>query len=206
MSEPENSARKITRVMPDLLHWTVQDDRIQFRSDSHAVREGDQCVLIDPLPLEEKILTELGHVGAICLTGSCHQRAAWRYRRRFGVKVYAPQGAEGLEETADVSYGNGERLPGELLAVHAPGPTRVHYAFLLDRGDGTLFCADILVNREGELEFVPDEHMDEPGKTRDTARKFLNLKFSALCFDHGAPMTEGAREAIERLLSKSPAG
>ena len=206
MSEPKNSARKVTRVMSGLLHWSVQDDRIQFRSDAHAVREGERCVLIDPLPLEEQALAELGGVEAICLTGSCHQRAAWRYRKQLGAKVHAPEGAEGLEEIPDVWYRAGERLPGGLLAVHAPGPTEVHYAFLMERNGGVLFCADILVNREGELEFVPDKYMDEPQKTRHTARNFLDLRFSILCFDHGAPMTEGVKEAIERLLTKSPAG
>jgi glyoxylase-like metal-dependent hydrolase (beta-lactamase superfamily II) len=206
MSEPKNRARKVTEVVPGVLHWTLHDNRIDFRSDAHAVQEQGRTILIDPLPLVEEALADLSPIEAILLTGSCHERSAWRYRKQFGVKVYAPAGAEELGESADEEYRKGDKLPGGLVAVHAPGPTEVHYAFLLELAGGVLFCADILVNKEGELEFVPDKYMDEPHKTRETARGFLDLQFATLCFDHGAPMTEGGREAIERLLAKRASG
>lgn len=206
MSEPRSRARSIDTVVPGILHWSLRDDRIDSRSDAHAVVEAGRSVLIDPLPLVEKALQDLGNVEAICLTGSCHQRSAWRYRRRFGVKVYAPEGAEGLEEKPDVWYGKGARLPGGLVAVHAPGPTEVHYAFHLERGRGALFCADILVYERGRLGFVPGEHQDDPDRTRETARRFLDLRFATLCFSHGAPLTKDPHAAIRKALEKRKTG
>ena len=50
-------------------------------------------VLIDPLPLTDAALAEMGKVAAICLTQGHHQRSAWHYRKLFGVPVYAPAGA-----------------------------------------------------------------------------------------------------------------
>lgn len=200
MSEPRNRARKLHEVVPGLLHWTVHDDRIDHRSDAHAVEEGGRTVLIDPLPLADEALERLGKVEAICLTGSCHQRSAWRYRRHFGAKVYAPAGAQGLEEDPDVRYAKGQRLPGGLVAIHAPGPTEAHFAFHLEREPGMLFCADILMNEDGKLSFVPAEYQDEPERTRETARRFLELRFAILCFDHGAPLTKDPRAAIRKAL------
>lgn len=196
MSEPTARASKFTRVAPGLLHWTLHDDRIDFRSDAHAVRGRRGAVLIDPLPLTDAALARIGKVEAICLTGSCHQRSAWRYRRLLGVRVYAPHGARGLLEKPDVAYADGARLPGGLVAVHAPGPTRVHYALHRTAGRGIVFCADVLTRRGAGVRFIDDAYQDAPRVTRASARTLLRLRFGILCFDHGAPMMHGAKAAI----------
>jgi glyoxylase-like metal-dependent hydrolase (beta-lactamase superfamily II) len=200
MSEPKGRARKVETVVPGILHWSLMDDRIESESHAHAVSAGGKSVLIDPLPLEEAALKDLGRIEAICLTGSCHQRSAWRYRKQFGVKVYAPKGAEGLDEKPDVEFGAGDRLPGGLTAVHAPGPTDVHYAFLSESGAGALFCADILTHDGKKVGFVPDEYQDDPEVTRRTAKRFLDLKFVTLLFDHGTPITKDPHAAIRKAL------
>lgn len=201
MSEPKGQAKRAVEVAPGIYHWSVQDDRIEFRSDAYAIIERSGTVLIDPLPLADEELERLGSIRAICLTGSCHQRSAWRYRRTFGATVHAPAGALGLEEEPDISYRAGYKLPGGLVPLHAPGPTEVHYAFLRDTGSGALFCADVLVHAEaGNLRFVEDGYQDEPERTRETARAFLDLRFETLCPAHGEPLTHGAREAIRHAL------
>jgi glyoxylase-like metal-dependent hydrolase (beta-lactamase superfamily II) len=200
MSEPKNHANKVERVTPEILNWHLRDDRINFRSDAYALARGGRSVLIDPLPLAEPVLKELGEVEAICITGTCHQRSAWRYRRQFGVKVHAPEGAEELEEQPDAWYRAGDRLPGGLVAVHVPGPAGVHYAFQLDKGDGALFCADVLYREKDSLGFIPDKYQDDPKRTRDTARRLLDLRFGVLCFSHGAPLSSDPHGAIRKAL------
>src|ERR1044071_4995313 len=79
MSEPRSKARTIEKVAPGILNWLLHDDRIDYRSDAHAVVLRGKTVLIDPLPLTSAALGRLGKVEAICLTGSWHQRAAWTY-------------------------------------------------------------------------------------------------------------------------------
>lgn len=196
MSEPGSRARKVTQIAPGLLHWTLHDDRIDFRSDAHAVTTRRGAILIDPLPLADAALASIGPVEAICLTGSCHQRSAWRYRLLLGVPVYAPRGGRGFEEKPDIAYESGARLPGGLVAVHAPGPTRVHFAFHRRAGRGILFCADILTREGAGVRFIDDDYQDAPHVTRKTARSLLRLRFGVLCFDHGAPMKRGAKKAI----------
>src|SRR5262249_36257497 len=158
MSEPTARAAKITRVAPGLFHWTLHDDRIDFRSDAHAVTGRRGAVLIDPLPLTDAALAKLGRVEAICLTGSCHQRSAWRYRKLLGVPVHAPRGARGLEEKPDFTYIDDAWLPGGLVAVHAPGPTRVHFTFHRRTGRGIVFCADILTREGAGVRFIEDAY------------------------------------------------
>jgi hypothetical protein len=67
------------------------------------------AVLIDPLPLADDALEQLAPVEAICLTSQCHQRCAWRYRDRFGARVYAPA-TRPMEQEPD-EHGTGPDAP-----------------------------------------------------------------------------------------------
>lgn len=203
MSEPKTVAQQATEVVPGVWRWTVHDDRIDYESDAHAVVENGRVVLIDPLPLEETALKGLGTITAICLTAKCHQRSAWRYRKQFGVKVYAPEGARPMEEEPDVFYRAGDLLPGGLQVIHTPGPEEVHFAFWLTRDPGVLFCPDLLMHGEGKaLEFVPAQFHDDPVETRRSVERLLTLPFSALCFNHGAPVTYDPHAALREVLKR----
>ena len=203
MSEPQAIAQKTEEIVPGVWRWYVHDDRIDFESDAHAVVEGGRVVLIDPLPLKEVDLKRLGTVEAICLTAKCHQRSAWRYRKQFAVKVYAPEGVRPMEEEPDVLYRAGDQLPGGLQAIHTPGPESVHYAFWLAREQGVLFCPDLLMHGKGkELAFVPAEFHDNPAETQASVRRLLDLRFSVLCFNHGAPITGDPHAALREVLQR----
>lgn len=207
MSEPTTKAHLIEPVAPGVWRWHLFDDRIDFESDAHAVASDEGAVLIDPLPLAPKALRELGKVAAICLTAACHQRSAWRYRRKLRVKVYAPRGAREMDEAPDATYGAGDVLPGGLKAVPTPGPEPAHYAFLRRGRPSVLFCADLVMRAEGgALEFVSPEFHDDPASTRRSVRRLLGLRFSILCLDHGAPITRNPRAALAELLAREGPG
>ena len=203
MSEPSAVAQRIAEVVPGVWWWFVLDDRIDSESDAHAVVEDGRTTLIDPLPVAEAAWQRLGPIAAICLTAKCHQRSAWRYRTQFGVKVYAPAGVRPMEEDADVWYRAGDRLPGGLQAIHTPGPEEVHYGFLLARGPGVFFCPDLLMHGKGKVEFVPAEFHADPAATYASVRRLLDLRFSVLCFNHGAPITQDPHAALRDLLQRT---
>jgi glyoxylase-like metal-dependent hydrolase (beta-lactamase superfamily II) len=167
-----------------------------------VVRRG-RAVLVDPLPLAPRALASVGRVTAIVLTIQSHQRSAWRYRRRFGVEVHAPSGAEGLEEEPDRWYEHGAELPGGLTALHAPGPCEASYALLAPRLDGGVLFAGDLVTRgdDGPLGLVPDRYQDAPRRTRASIRSLARLRFAILCPGHGAPVVEDAPRALRAALA-----
>lgn len=201
MSEPRATAEQLEEVVPGVWRWHVLDDRIDFESDAHAVSADRGAVLIDPLPLADAALERLRPIVAICLTAACHQRSAWRYRKAFGARVYAPSNSREMDEEPDVRYGEGEMLPGGLAAVHAPGPEEAHYAFLRAGAPAVLFCPDLVMrDRGGALTFVPAEYHEDPQATRDSVRRLLDLSFDILCFDHGAPITKNPHQALRELL------
>jgi glyoxylase-like metal-dependent hydrolase (beta-lactamase superfamily II) len=204
MSEPTTRAKSVEEILPGLFHWTLEDDRIHSRTHSYAISSEEGTVLIDPLPLEAAALTSLKNVKAICLTGRFHQRSAWRYQKQFGVPVYAPTGAKNLEGTQDHWYSDGDELPGGLTAVHAPGPTDVHYVFLYDHPRGqVLFLADLLSRRAENdyFTFVPRTYQDYPDQTRETVRFLMeNYNIEILCPNHGFPVLHDGKAALKEAL------
>lgn len=208
MSEPKTAADRVDEVVPGVLHWSVVDDRIDHRSEAYAVRTPDGpggLVLIDPLPLDDERTAAIEEEGvaAICLTGGFHQRSAWRLAERFGAAIWMPRGAKGLEGEPDHWYDADDRLPGALRALHAPGPTEPHACLMLERSAGAvLFGADLLMRGDdGLLAFVPDEHQDEPERTRESVRRLLPLRPATLCPAHGAPVVQDALGAMKAALA-----
>lgn len=203
MSEPSSAAVRVEKILPSVLHWSVEDDRIGARSEAYAMVRHGRSVLIDPIRVAPRALAALGRVSAIVLTIQSHQRAAWRYRRRFGVEVHAPEGAEGLEEEPDRWYGDAATLPGGLRAIHAPGPCEASYGLVAARpGRGPiLFVGDLLVRGEdGPLRFVPDRYQDAPRRTRTSVRALLRIGAEVVCPGHGAPVLEGGAAALRAAL------
>ncbi len=203
MSEPQAEAQALEEVVAGVFSWHVADDRIGgFMSAAHAVQGDNGYVLIDPLPLVDAELVRLEPVEAIVLTAAGHQRSSWRYRARFGVPVYAPEGARETDEEPDARYGADAPLPGHLLAVHSPGPEDAHYAFLRERDGGVLFSPDLMMRLpDGALVLVPAEYHDDPAETRRSIELELELPFSVLCLNHGQPIVDDPKRAIRDLLA-----
>jgi hypothetical protein len=205
MSEPKAVAERVEEVVPGVWTWSVHDERIDFVSTAHAVAGTDGVVLIDPLPLDPDALHSLGDVAAICLTAGTHQRSAWRYRREFDVPVHAPALSRLIDEEPDERYGDGDQLPGGLLAVFTPGGGTTQHTFLLEREGGVAFVPDLMVNVPGRgLQITPDEYVHDSAEARRSMDKVLGLPFSVLCLNHGAPVTEDPKGAIRSLLVRHP--
>ena len=205
MSEPREIAPACERVADGVWHWRIANGAIGgATSSSQAVAAGDDLVLVDPVRLAQDALATLPRPTAICLTAKCHQRAAWRYQAEFGAPVWAPEGTVPMDGEPDHRYGAGDRLPGGLLAVHTPGPERVHYSFLLERDGGVLFCSDLLGRGPGSgLDFIPAQFHDDPAETRRSVERLVDLPFAMLCLDHGEPLTDDPKAAIRALLERT---
>jgi len=203
MTEPREIATEADEVLDGLYHWHIHNSAIGGGiSASHAVVSDDQCILVDPVRLAPGALAALPRPTAIVLTARCHQRSAWRYRREFGAEVWLPGDATAADEEPDRRYGEGDALPGGLAALRTPGPEWPHYSFLRAADPGVLFCSD-LVSHDGAggLTFVPPAYHEDPAETRRSVERLLDLTFTVICFDHGAPLTDDPKAALRRLLA-----
>jgi len=188
MSVPSGFAGSAVEALPGVLHWTMRDDRIDFRSDAWAVHGADGRVLIDPLPLSDEAIRTLGRVTAICLTAPSHQRAAWSLRGALGAPVWAPDGSVGLDAAPDRTFAAGARLPAGLTALDAPGPPGPHLALRWNAPDGraVLFVGDLLVGDGVRAPgLLPAEHLADPSAARATAARLGALGPDVLALAHG---------------------
>lgn len=203
MSEPREIAIHAEQVVAGLWHWSIANSAIGgSTSSSQAMAVDGGSVLIDPVRLAEDELGSLPRPTAIVLTAKCHQRSAWRYRSEFGAEVWAPEGAAATDEEPDRRYTEGDLVPGGLRAIRTPGPEAVHYCLLREEPPRILFCSDLLMgDGAGGLAFVPGEFHDDPAETRRSVERLAGLDFDVLCLDHGRPVTEDPRGAIEALLA-----
>ncbi|GEL74562.1 hypothetical protein MVI01_63460 [Myxococcus virescens] len=207
MSEPKGKAKRTSELVPGVHHWTLSDDRIGgARSDAYAVVDTDGAVvLIDPLPIDEEALRKLGNISAIVLTAGNHQRSAWRLRKAFKVPVWAPEGAQSLEEQPDFFYVAGDTLPGGLISFHTPGPTEAMYTLWMQQHPRAVaFISDLLTHEDGETpDFIPSEYQDEPLRTRHSVQRILDhLPVETLCFSHGAPILRDGARALRLALEE----
>jgi Metallo-beta-lactamase superfamily len=201
VSEPKTVASSVEEVVPGIRRWSIHDERIDFLGAAYAVGTGDGVVMIDPLPLEDEPLAELGRVEAIVLTCGSHQRCAWRYRRELGVEVYAPALAKEIDEEPDVRYGEGDTLPAGLDPVFTPGAGTTQHTLLL--GDPKVaFVPDMLVEApDGRVAMLASRWMYDPDEARRSVEKLLDLDFDVLCLAHGGAVTEDAKEAVRSALA-----
>jgi len=207
MTEPREIAARAEQVADGLWHWRIRNSSIGGGiSSSQAIAVDGGLVMIDPVRLADDALAALPRPTAVVLTAKCHQRAAWRYRREFGAEVWLPDDAPAADEEPDRRYAEGDELPGGLRAMRTPGPEWPHYSFLRESAPGILFCSDLVGGGEdatAPLHFIPPEYHEDPAETRRSVGKLLDLPFSILCLDHGAPLVDDPQAALRRLLGSS---
>ncbi|PWU25126.1 MAG: MBL fold metallo-hydrolase [Candidatus Rokuibacteriota bacterium] len=193
----------MSEVVPGVWHWHLSDERIGGATGAaHAVRSGSSVVLVDPLPLVPQAMESLGSVEASCLTTSGHQRSCFRLRRELGAPVFAPAGAQAVEEEPDGRYDAGDRLPGGLLAYFTPGAGTRQFSLLLERDGGVLFTPDLFMNPpHGEFGLVSAQYMHDPEQVRVSIESLLDLDFSVLCMGHGIPVAQDPKAAIHAALA-----
>ncbi len=205
MTEPREIAEEAEETVAGLYHWRIHNANIGGAiSSSHALVVDTACVFIDPVRLADAALAALPKPSTVLLTARCHQRAAWRYRRELGAEVWLPADAAAADEEPDRRYGEGDTLPGGLVAVRTPGPEWPHYSFLRAGDPAVLFCSDLISHTGGgRLRFVAPEYHEDPGETRRSVERLLELPFVILCFAHGAPLLDDPKAALRRLLASS---
>ena len=198
MSEPKTRAKEVREVASGIRHWTIHDERIDYRSEAYAIDTAAGVVLIDPLPLEERALASLGRIVAIYLTGAFHQRAAWSLRETSRAPVLVPDGATALDGSPDGHYRDGERLAGGLVALERQGPRSPH--FVLRRGPA-LFIGDLLIRADdGPFLFAGEEHHDDLAATRESVRRLIEPGVEQLLPAHGPPALAGGAALIKAAL------
>ena len=105
----------------------------------------------------------------------------------------------------DHELSDGDQLPGPggLRAVHTPGHTAGHAAFLSSDHGGVLFVGDAAMYRSGKagpLSGFPTMFNEDIDGARASYRKLAELDFDTACFAHGGVLKGDAAAAFRRGL------
>ena len=186
------------QITNDLFVWHDYNPECKTDCSSTAVRTPEGFVLIDPIRLEEQALTRMvgdGKVAAILLTSANHERASAYQKERLDVPIYAPEGAQ-HDISADHWIKDGEILFQSLKAISLPGGGPGETAYLAAEA---LILGDALIHLDG-LAILPEKYCGNARLLHESLQALTYLSFEVVCFAHGLPIVQDAREKISHVV------
>jgi hypothetical protein len=184
-------------IAPGIHHWTAPHPNIGIEVSSYWLPELN--VLIDPLAVPD----DVDGIDEIVLSNRHHRRDMLAAHERFGAPIRAPRiGLHEFEEDDPVEpYDFEEPLAGGAITPHQVTDLWPDDCVLHIPPVNALAIADTVVHYGEELEFVPDQFMDDPdaekrGIREGLARLAENLDFEHLLVAHGTPIPGAGRERL----------
>lgn len=195
-------------ILPGVLTWSAFSERFNYDFNGYLVRDPAGNLAIDPVEMSPEVLEGLAREGVsrIVLTNRNHFRDAARLRARTGARVAV--------HPADAAFVKDKGVPVDdaLAAGETVGPLRVVDASGKSPGEvalhwparRVLVVGDACVGSPpGECGLLPEAVMDDPARLRASLRRLAReVDFDALLLCDGAPILEGARAALERLVAR----
>jgi len=180
-----------------IFHWTAPHPNIGVDVSSYWI--PGLKLLLDPIAVPD----EVEDVDCILLSCRHHVRDSLEAAERFGATVQAPR--TGMhdygEDTPIQAYDFGNSLVGGAVSAHQVGGLSPDESALHIPSVRALAIADGAIRYGDELDFVPDQYMDDPEKDKaDLKRGFGELAdqldFDVLLLAHGTPYPSGGRAAL----------
>ena len=112
------------------------------------------------------------------------------------------QTVESLQETND---GDDVAAAGGMKAIHTPGHTAGHLAYLWAHDGGVLFAGDAAGNIMGlgpPTSALGGMFTEDIAAAKESFRKLAALEFAVACFGHGGPIRGKAHAAFRRAVEK----
>jgi hypothetical protein len=197
-------------IASGLWHWTALQERIGIEVSSYYL-ERERVAIDVMLPAGGLAWFEQhGPPDHVLLSNRHHDRHSWRLHEEFGTTIHCIRnGLHELDGRGSVRpFEFGEELPGGIVAHEVNAICPDETALFVARHHA-LVCADGVIRMPGneELQFVPDNLMDDPAETKrglcDAYRRLLELDFDTLLLAHGEPIVGGAHEALRRFVEAS---
>jgi hypothetical protein len=198
----------VDEIVPGIWHWTARHPKIGIDVSSYYLVEP--AVLIDPMapPAVLDRLAELGPPREVLLTNRHHYRDCATVVGRFDCPVRASR--PGMHEFAGKSavqpFDFRDELAGGAVVAHevgaiCPDETALHVPSMK-----ALAVADGVIHYGEEIDFVPDQYLDDPPGTKRALkaayrRLVEELDFDHLLLAHGTPILDRGREALSRFAS-----
>jgi glyoxylase-like metal-dependent hydrolase (beta-lactamase superfamily II) len=194
-------------ILSGILTWPWFSARHGYDFNGWIVRHPQGNLCIDPVEMSSEVLEEISAEGVarVLLTNRNHFRASMRVKERTGARIAIhPKDAAFARErgtAVDDELRIGERVaPFAVVDAHgkSPGEIALHWP---ERG--ILLVGDACVGKPpGECALLPDAVIDDKSALIESLRRLAGLEFDSLLLGDGAPVLEGGRLALQRLVAK----
>jgi glyoxylase-like metal-dependent hydrolase (beta-lactamase superfamily II) len=194
-------------LVPDIFTWPWFSERFGYDFNGHLVRHPSGNLAIDPVEPSDADLAELVREGVarVLLTNRNHYRACAKLREATGARVAIHPADAGFlrerEVAVDDALEPGQTV-GPFTVVGAPGKSAGEIALhwperrILVVGDA---CVG---NPPGEVGLLPARAIDDAALLARSLRGLCELDFDVLLVGDGAPILEGGKAALERLVAR----
>ena len=198
----------IEEIVPGIAHWKAFHPGIGRIVHSSLVL--DSGTLIDPMVPEDGLegIGRWSEPRRIVLTNRHHFRHSRHIAERFDCPVLCHEA--GLSEFAAdqrvFGFAFGDRVAMDVQALELGCICAEETLLAISGRPGALCVGDAITrSSDGSLSFMPDAPLgDEPESVRECLRSrlqaVLDLDFDALLLAHGAPVLEGAKARLARLV------
>jgi glyoxylase-like metal-dependent hydrolase (beta-lactamase superfamily II) len=194
-------------ILPGILTWPWFSARHGYDFNGWFVRDPGGNVCIDPVEMTDDLLEEIAREGVarVLLTNRNHFRASMRVREKTKARIgIHPADAAFAREKGtiiDDELRVGQRI-GSFTVVDAhgksPGEVALHWP---ERR--ILLVGDACVGKPpGECALLPDAVLDDKPALIESLRRLAKFDFDALLLGDGAPILQGGRAALERLVAR----
>ena len=194
-------------ILPGILTWAWFSARHGYDFNGWLVRHPEGNLCIDPVEMPDDVLEEIsaGGVARVLLTNRNHFRASMRVKERTGARIAIHPADAGFARqrgtAVDDELRPGDRV-GPFAVVDAHGKSAGEIAFHWPERR-ILLVGDACVGKPpGECALLPDGVIDDKSALIESLRGLARLECDSLLVGDGAPVLEGGRAALQRLVAK----
>lgn len=199
------------------VHGAARNEPYIWNSYLIQVKDRGILILVDPLPLSDEEMREVEEIGApthIILTCNWHLRESQVFKQKWGCEVRLHEdGLMDSEVPVDGTLQDRDLLWDLIQVIHVPDVGWAEEVVFLVKGDGnTMIVGDLLCGGrkdrgvpDGELWIHGPEYSLELEEARKSLRKLSEYSFEKLCFGHGTPITQAAKDVFNEFIENDGA-
>jgi uncharacterized cupin superfamily protein len=190
--------------IPGISTWSQWQSGRDMPFNSYFIRNGEENLLIDPLPLDERDAEQIERAGGaawIVVTNRDHERAAEAAAERFQARVAASHpDAEQISVRVDRALFDGETLGGARVIALQGCKTAGEFALCLPSRQTAIVGDVLLGDPAGSLRMMDAAKLIDSGRAIASLCRLRSLHPRHVLVGDGISVFDRAYEAINACL------
>lgn len=203
-------------LTPNLMTWAEihgvsRNQPYPWNSYLVHIENRNVRVLIDPLTLSTEQIQQIEEIGPpthILLTCHYHERDSEQFRKKWGCRLLVHENqADLFKIDVDDTFSDRAVLWDLMEVIRVPDVRhREEVSFLL-QDEGALIVGDLVSGGrkdrgipDGQVGIYAPQYLVDIEKARASLRILMDLEFDLLCFGHGSPLLNRAKQVLRQYI------